>query len=262
MARLSWNQDLNRKFEFGIDRGVLYQENGLGVPWNGIVSINEKKIGADVSSYYFDGVKYLDTKTTSFDQMTLTALSYPQEFDEALGNIAISPGFTLTKQKRSNFGLSYRTKIGNDLGYKLHLVYNAIVKSSNIVYETLNDSSNVKTRSWTIDTAPLDYPGLNPSAHIIFDSTKMLSETLDYLESILYGRDDKSPRLPTMFELASIFKSWKPFTIDYVDSGISSLIESSDNSDLAALTIDGLLVPINTTRLGLTSDPGIYRLES
>lgn len=262
MTRLSWNQDLYPKFEFGVDHGVLYPESGIAVPWNGLINVTESPINDGTSSYYFDGVKYLSTRVFSGYQMTLTTVSAPQGFDSALGNVAVSPGFSLTKQQKSKFGMSYRTKIGDNLGFKIHLVYNAVVKSSNIVYLTIDNTGNIKTRSWTIDTTPLDYDRLRPSSHIIFDSTKMLSGTLKYLDTLLYGDETRMPRLPTMFELTNIFESWKPCSIDYEDDGFSPLIQKIEDGDLTALKIDGLLAPIHTTRLGLTSNPGFYRLES
>lgn len=260
MTRLRWNQDSNTQFEFGVDRGVLYLESGLAVPWNGITKVNENQVVDDVSSYYFDGVKYLETATKSVYQMTLSAVSAPTEFSDVLGDVAVIPGFILTKQYRSKFGLSYRTKIGNDLGYKLHLVYNAVAKSSNIVHSTINSAADIPILSWTINTTPLSYPGLNPSAHIVFDSTKTKPEVLGFVETILYGDDANDGRLLTLFELSNIFENWNPLLIDYSDSGFSTFL--SELGDLSTTKIDGIMVRIHTTRLGLTSDPGIYRLES
>ena len=262
MTRLSWHQEVNRKFEFGIDHGVLYPENDSAVPWNGLISVNKTPETDGASSYHFDGIKYLEMGSRSTYQGTITAVSHPPEFNDALGNTSVSPGFILTKQQRSKFGLSYRTKIGEDLGYKIHLVYNAVVKSSNIAYEKINATMDVKTLSWTIDTIPSEYSGLNPSSHFVFDSTNMLPGNLEYLETIIYGTEENIARLPTMFELTNIFENWKPYLIDFTDSGTSALIPQDEVGDLAALKIDGIFVPIHTTRLGSTSDPGIYRLES
>jgi hypothetical protein len=260
MTRLSWDQDLNRRFEFGVDRVVLYPENGVATPWNGVVNINENHINDGVSSYYFDGSKYIDLVSNSTSQITLTAFDAPEAFNEALGKVSAVPGFILTRQPKVKFGLSYRTNIGDGLGYKLHLVYNATVTASNITRSTIDKSGDVQTQSWTIDTTPLTYAGLNPSAHIIFDSTKMASGTVDFLEAILYGNDTQISRLPSFFELKNMFESWGPVKIEFDDSGYSALV--SGVGDLITTQLDGILVLIQTSRLGLTSDPGIYRLES
>jgi hypothetical protein len=54
-------------------------------------------------------------------------------------------GVKLGQQIRRQFGLAYRTKVGNDLdgsdhGYKLHLVYGALAAPSEKAYATINDS--------------------------------------------------------------------------------------------------------------------------
>lgn len=260
MARITWHQEVNPKFEFGVDHGVFYPENGTPVPWNGLVNVTETESGSNVTSYYFDGLKFVDSKSPGNRQFTITSFSEPLGFETSLGNTPVVPGFILTKQPRSTFGLSYRTKIGNDLGYKIHLIYNAVAKSSNITYSTIENSSSIKTRSWTLDTIPLEYPGLKPSAHIVFDSTKVTDSLLDYLYSILYGTEGQPPRLPTVFELVNTFESWNQIQIVYSDAGISTLIPGI--GDLTQTKVDGIIALTNTTRLGLTSDPGIYRLES
>lgn len=47
MARLNWGVVAERFFETGVDHGVLYTGDGIGVPWNGLTSVNETPTGGD-----------------------------------------------------------------------------------------------------------------------------------------------------------------------------------------------------------------------
>lgn len=259
MTRLSWNQDLNRKYEFGVDRGVIYLDDGVSAPWNGIVSVTESQSN-NITSYYFDGKKNLDVASTTDYKLSLNAFTTPWELNQALGMTSVVPGFVLTNQPKTKFDFSYRTQIGNDLGYKIHLVYNASITPSTLNRSTITDSATLESRSWDIRTAPLVYPNQSPSAHIVFDSTKMPPEVLSLLESIIYGTSTSDPRLPTLFELSNIFEVWNPFKIEYNSSGFSLLV--SDLGDISATKIDGIFVILQDTRLNLTSNSGFYRLEA
>jgi len=259
MTRLSWNQDLNRKFEFGVDRGVIYLDDEVSAPWNGIVSVTESQSNT-ITSYYFDGKKNLDVLATTDYKLSLNAFTTPWELNSALGLGSVIPGFILTNQPKTKFDFSYRTQIGNDLGYKIHLVYNASITPSTLNRSTITDSATLESRSWDIRTAPLVYPNQSPSAHIVFDSTKMPPEVLSLLESIIYGTSTSDPRLPTLFELSNIFEVWNPFKIEYNSSGFSLLV--SDLGDISATKIDGIFVILQDTRLNLTSNSGFYRLEA
>ncbi len=42
MAVLTWDGIGQKFYETGLDRGVLYQEDGVGVPWNGLTAVDEK----------------------------------------------------------------------------------------------------------------------------------------------------------------------------------------------------------------------------
>ena len=39
--RLTWDQVGERFYETGVSNGVLYKDDGYGVPWNGLTSIDE-----------------------------------------------------------------------------------------------------------------------------------------------------------------------------------------------------------------------------
>jgi hypothetical protein len=57
MTVLEWDKIGDRRYETGVDRGVLFPPNGPAVPWNGLTAITET-VSREVKSYYVDGVKY------------------------------------------------------------------------------------------------------------------------------------------------------------------------------------------------------------
>lgn len=216
MSKIVWDKTGERFYETGVDHGVLYPmqssgEYSLGVPWNGLTAITESPSGAEASPIYADNIKYLTLMSAEEFNATIEAYTYPEEFGECNGEASIASGVTVGQQTRKLFGLSYRTKLGNDTegtdyGYKLHLVYNALAGVSDKGYTTINDSPEAMTLSWEISTTPVEVPGLKPTACVTIDSTKADPEKLAQLEAILYGTEDEEARLPLPEEVMSIMK--------------------------------------------------------
>lgn len=219
MTRLEWNTVGERTFEAGVDRGVLYIEGFAGVPWNGLISISESPSGGDVTPHYIDGIKYLNQVSGEDFQATLEAFTYPEEFSLCDGTAPVKNGLFATQQSKKSFGLSYRTKVGNDVagieyGYKIHLVYNAIASPTDRPNNTLTDSIEPFNFSWDIFTKPPTFTGYKPTAHFIIDFRNTPSELMQQIEDILYGHTDATPRLPSVEELISIFESHESGVID------------------------------------------------
>ena len=210
MAVLVWGNIGERYYETGVDRGVLFPKTGDGVPWNGLISVSEAPSGGEPRPYYLDGFKYLNLATAEEFEATIDAYSAPDEFDNCDGTASIHNGLFITQQKRESFGLSYRTRIGNDVdgtdhGYKIHLVYNALASPSSRSNSTLNDSTSPITFSWAITTAPPTITGFKPSAHFVIDSRKTDPLVLESVEAILYGDSVGNSRLPDVDELIALF---------------------------------------------------------
>jgi hypothetical protein len=207
MTRLSWGDIATRHYETGVDRGVLYPEIGAGVAWNGLVSVQDNPSDSDSSSYYIDGIKYYNRQGPGSFAATLEAYTYPDEFmpyDGILNSL-------ITQQPRRSFGLSYRTKLGNDVdgsdhGYKIHLVYNALASPSKRTNSTLGKSIEALLFSWSITTVPISIPGHRPSAHLVIDTTVAPSQTIAAVEDVLYGSDILTPSLPWLGPLLTLFE--------------------------------------------------------
>lgn len=222
MSKLVWDKSGERFYETGVEKGVLYPFNNdqysKGVVWNGLTSVTESPSGAEPTALYADDIKYLNLMSTEEFGATIEAYTYPDEFMACDGSAEIATGVVIGQQKRSTFGLSYVTKIGNDTngsdyGYKIHIIYGALASPSEKNYESINDSPEATTFSWEISTTPVEIADkrFKPTASVTIDSTKVDAEELAALEKILYGSDGEEPdagtepRLPLPDELATIF---------------------------------------------------------
>jgi hypothetical protein len=214
MTQLTWDSVGERRYETGVDRGVLYLPDNTGDyteghAWNGLTTVTESPSGAESNPQYADNVKYLNLVSAEEFGATIEAFTYPDEFGQCDGTAEPSPGIYLGQQGRRSFGLAYRTRIGNDLdgtdhGYRLHLVYGALAAPSEKAYATINDSPEAITFSWDVTTTPVSVDGFKPTALITIDSTKVDAGDLTALEDILYGTDVDDPRLPLPDEVLAL----------------------------------------------------------
>lgn len=215
MTMLKWDQVSEKVYETGVDRGVLYIPNAFGVystghSWNGLISVSESPSGAESNKQYADNQVYLNLTSAEEFSATVEAFTYPNAFAACDGSAELATGVFVGQQRRSSFGLSYRSLIGNDVastefGYKLHLVYGGLAAPTEKAYTTVNDSPEAITFSWEISTTPVDVPGKKPSATITIDSTKVNAAKLAELEAILYGTAGTDPRLPLPGEIIALF---------------------------------------------------------
>ena len=215
MSILYWDQLGQRFFETGVNKGVLYlpNVNGVytnGVAWNGLTSITESPSGAEPTPMYADNVKYLNMYSVEEFSATLEAYTFPSEFAQFDGMATPTTGVTVGQQTRGKFGLSYRTRLGNDisgddLGYKLHLIYGCQASPSERAYNTVNDSPEAITFSWSIATTPVSVGSLKPTSILTINSTKVNATALGTLENFLYGTAGTDPSLPLPDAVIALF---------------------------------------------------------
>ena len=261
MATLTWDAVGARRYENGVDRGVLYLSTGTGIAWNGLTSVTEAVEGEEVSPLYFDGKKYFDYVSPREYAASLKAFTYPDQFLEYDGIATTTNSVMLDNQVRKSFGLSYRTQVANDLnelaGYKLHVLYGCTAVPSDIEYATLGDSLDPIEFEWNLTARPQAVTGYRPTAHVIIDSTKVASDVLAAIEVILYGSLSTSPRLPTINELIGIVSVG--FTITVTDNG---------DGTWTAVGPDGLISFIDPTTFQITGinavviDANTYTISS
>lgn len=215
MAVLVWDDTGNRRFELGVDQGVLYplnESNGLydsGVPWNGLTTVTETPAGADPNTTYADNIKYAVIRAAETFGGTIEAYTYPDEFGACDGSYMPEPGVNVYQQGRATFGLSYRTKVGNDvsgdLGFKYHLLYGLTASPSEKAFASVNDSPEPIDFSWDVASIPVAVSGQLPTSLIVIDSTKVDASALSDLLDDLHGTVGSAPNLPPPDTVLGLF---------------------------------------------------------
>lgn len=213
MAKLVWDETGKRLYETGVSQGVLYPQSGgtypNGVAWNGLTAVTESPSGAEATPLYADNIKYLNLFSAEEFGATIEAYTYPDEFMACDGSAQIAKGAYIGQQNRKQFGMCYKTLLGNDVdandhGYKLHIIYGAMASPSEKAYATVNDSPEAITFSWEVTTTPVNVTGYEPTASIVINSTKCDPTKLADLEEILYGSAEEEPRLPLPNEIVTV----------------------------------------------------------
>lgn len=204
MTVLEWDAVGEKTYQAGIDHGVLYLPD-LVVPWNGLTGVDHDTAG-EIQPYYQDGIKYLDHEVIGDWKGKLKAFTYPDEFERCIG--VKGSGVRAHGQRSSRFGLSYRTKIGNDAqgldyGYTIHVLYNLRAIPDSQSYASLGDSVEAMEFGWTLSATPEFAEGIVPTAYISIKSTDVDSETLELIEGWLYGTEEAAPALPAFADLAA-----------------------------------------------------------
>lgn len=221
---LTWDGVGEKKFEAGVDRGVLFVTDssgnyGNGVAWSGLTAVNESPSGAEENKHYADNIKYASILSAEDFGCTIEAFQSPKEFDACDGTAEIAPGVTISQQSRKAFGFSWRTLIGNDIadvgdaGYIIHLAYGCKAQPSEKSRGTINESPEPTGFSWTVVTTPVNVSGHKPTAHLQINSMLADATKLTAFEQILYGKKgtgseaDIPARLPLPDEVASLLGS-------------------------------------------------------
>ena len=196
MAKLIWDADGERRYENGVDHGVLYPRSNtgdypLGVAWNGLTAVTESPEGAESTVSYADNIPYVSMQSAEIWKGTIEAFTFPDEFIPCDGAAVVVDGLVLGQQKRQSFGFSYRTRIGNDVtpnaGYKIHIVYGALAAPSEKANSTINESPEPMTFSWEVSTTPTPVTGHDALSTLTLISTDLDPVKLTELENILYG---------------------------------------------------------------------------
>ena len=204
MAKLLWDQTGEHFFETGIDHGILFpmvnNAYPAGVAWNGLTGVTETPEGAEANAKYADNIKYLNLYSAETFKATVKCFTYPDEFGPCNGESTVN-GLNIGQRSRQAFGLAYRTikgndTLGNDLGYKWHLIYNCHATPSERDFQTVNDSPDAIEFSFEIETTPVALTSeyetgkvYKPTSLLVIDSTTADSDALAALEAALEGTD-------------------------------------------------------------------------
>jgi len=262
LATLVWDQVGERTYEVGVDRGVLYLEDGRGVVWNGLRAI-EESYDREASSYYIDGVKYLQRMTPGDFSARLRAFTYPAEFDSVVGAEPIGDGMTYYGQPPKKFHLSYRTLLGNDIegtnrGYKLHILYNLMAVADTKMYNTLEETLTPVEFGFQLTGTPVSIEGYRPTVHISIDSTKTNPDVLATIEEILYGSAFTNARLPSLAEVTDLMEMYGSLVIVDNGDGTWTAIDLADQYITMDSPTQFTINNVNATY----SDPDTYQVST
>ena len=263
MTALAWDAIGERKYQTGVDRGVLYLHDGTVAVWNGLIDIEESS-NSELKSFYLEGVKYLENLSPSDFLAKLKAFTYPDEFDSVNGLAHVAPGLTYYEQPPKSFNLTYRTGLGNDLegieyGYKIHILYNVLANPDSYTFETLNDSGVQPIEFvWSLTGTPPKINKFRPTVHITIDSTTTPPDILSMIEDILYGTATTDPSLPSIEDISEYFGFLGALIIvDHGDGTWSAI----DESDAYISMIDGTTFQIDNADVTYL-DPVTYTISS
>lgn len=220
MTKLAWDLIGQKRYETGVDHGVLYipDETGayaMGYAWNGLTTVTESPSGAEANPQYADNIKYLNLYSKEEFGGTIEAFTYPEQFAQCDGSAEPETGVFIGQQRRVSFGFAYRTLVGNDLlgtaaGYKWHLIYGATAAPSEKANATVNDSPEAVSFSWEITTIPVAVGTINsvdyaPTSYLTVDSTTADASSLLELEDMLLGTEGGDPHLPLPADVIALF---------------------------------------------------------
>ena len=215
MSKLKWDQTGERKYELGVDHGVLYRHTksgttvsqyAAGYAWNGLTAVNVSHDGGELGKNYADNINYFGITSLEEVSATIEAFTYPDEFAPCNGEAQLVAGVSIGQQNREEFGFCWRSKVGNDqdgydASYKLHILYGCHAAPSDEDYETINDSVEAMTFSWDVSTVPVAVAGFKPTAYLEIDSAAVDADKLAALEAILYGTDAEGTNTATVARL-------------------------------------------------------------
>lgn len=220
MPKLVWDRIGARRYENGLDRGVLYLPDGKAVPWNGLTEVSEQA-DRDASPIYYDGMKIGDAVILGEFQASLKAITYPDEFEAVEGIRQIRGGVVAHNQPTKQFALCYRTMIEDDLGqgchYKIHIIYNITATPNDKTYASLSDDPEIVEFEWTLTATPEEVPGIRPTAHIVIDTRRIDHWLLEDLELLLYGGTTAEASLMPLPEFIDFLREW--YRVKITDNG-------------------------------------------
>ena len=232
MAILKWDQTGERLYETGVKKGVLYPYDSSsasnpypkGVAWNGLSSVQLSPSGAEATDIYADDQKYLSLYSAEEMGATVEAYTYPDEWAECDGSANAGNGLIIEQQSRLMFGLSFVTTVGNDTngndyGYDIHILYGCKASPSERQYQTINDSPEAISFSWTLTTTKVDgfeytvngsTKTSKPLASLKIRSTECSQTGLAALEAALYGTENADAYLPLPATVYSLLNTVGP----------------------------------------------------
>ena len=206
----NWDAAKNRRYRFGVDRGMLYLD-GVGVPWSGLIRVDRAAPENKGGRRYIDGRVFDVPKAPSDFGASLEAFIYPDEFAQCIGEVRDPSGLTYYDQPSRPFDLCYRTREGDgisqDKHYRLHFAYGIHAIEDGESYGTSSSTIDPSTFKWQLIGIPVTVPGHRHSSYFTISTRDVNRAKIEALEMVLYGANGSTPALPTHAEILSYLKS-------------------------------------------------------
>lgn len=218
--RLTWDQDGQRYYETGCDRGVFYPKTGAtygaGEAWDGLISVTKSPSGAEATPLWANNRKYGNLYSAEEFGFSMECYTHPDGFNACLGVKEIADGVFAGQQAHEPFGMCYRNFVGDDAkgtkaNYIITLIYGAMAAPAEETDTGINDSPEAKTMSYECTTTPVEVKDsttgadlCEPTSKLEIDSRKVDATKLKALEDILYGSETAAARLPLPTEVADL----------------------------------------------------------
>lgn len=178
-----------------------------GVPWTGLISVEQEDTAEMKTDYYFDGIRHRVTHSLGDYKAKVSAFMYPKELDSYF-----------EQSPRGLLGMTYRTHDGDST--KIHLIYNAKLLPFTRTHATKSATVSLESFDLQLVTKPYDTPGATPTAHLVIDVDSVrYPDALPWLEELLYGSEWQEPRLPSPREVVEIFEYFVVFRVTHNGDG-------------------------------------------
>ena len=233
MARITWGENESGTYSSGLDRGVLFPGNDSSVPWTGLVSVSERYEGTAPEVVYVDGRKVIHTPHAPEFAATLTAYTYPEEFDRFQGYDEVYTGVMAGEQVIDDvFHVSYRTMIDGGPHYQLHVLFNLTATADDLERMTHAEEVDPLEFSWDLQSVPQGFADSIFLSHLMIDSRKVDQDLLKTIEDQLYGTNFNDGSIELVIENISEYadiKYNKKWHIVHREAGIWTLSGPDDS---------------------------------
>src|SRR5699024_10978541 len=174
------------------------------VPWMGLASVSERYEGSTPEVVYVDGRKVIHTPHAPEFAATLTAYTYPEEFDRFQGYDEIYNGIMAGEQVIDDvFHVSYRSMIDGGGLYLLHVLFNLTANADDL--ERIYDAEEIDplVSSWYLNSVPQGFVDNLFLSHLMIDSRKVGQGLLKTIEDRLYETSSIDGSIDRVIEIIS-----------------------------------------------------------
>lgn len=260
MGKITWNS-VEKVYENGVDQGVLYPHNAPAVAWVGLTNATEKPAKDTLVPQYYQGEKYDIISRPGERTTSISAYTYPDEFDHLTRLTTRDPyGIAYGEQPSGFFSMSYRTMY-SDGSYKITVLFNQKAVPGEFVFNTIGGDNAATLFTWELQGVPIRFSDKISTTYVVFDSKRVDAAAMKELETFLYGDETHDPSIVGLINLIKVAaERHGKYVIDINQNGEFTLrgpdkllTTSHDKLEFTAAEIDAL---VDTTNGQYTANDG------